>query len=438
MNPGDGDATHTAGSAETRTGGQGGDGVRTDGRDESGAAPLAPAHSPYRWAMLCGASLIYGSFGMLMGSLAVLVEPIASDLGLSNSAMGTVLGVWQLVYVFLAIPAGAILDRYGLRPSLAIAALALAASAALRAVAVDYATLLAAVAVFGVGGPLISTGAPKLVSRWFAGAERGLAMGIYSSSMVAGFIFALTATNSAIMPLAGMSWRWTYGVYALAALAIALVWLAIAAAPVSRLGNDQRRAASEGLDFAMFAALARERGVRLVLLLGIGIFFFTHSLNAWLPEMLRAQGLSLVAAGYWASLPVAVGMIATLLVPRLAVGTRRYTALAATAVIGIVAMFTLHTEPRALLAGSLVLQGVARSALFPVAMLVLMESRPITSANMGAAAGLFFTAAQIGGMLGPVTVGVLADLGGGYRHVLWLLAGVCAALLPLVAKLRRL
>ena len=41
-------------------------------------------------------------------------------------------------------------------------------------------TLLSAVAFFGLGGPLISVGAHKLISIWFNERERKLAMGIYS------------------------------------------------------------------------------------------------------------------------------------------------------------------------------------------------------------------------------------------------------------------
>ncbi|HKL63736.1 MAG TPA: MFS transporter, partial [Woeseiaceae bacterium] len=125
--------------------------------------------------MLAGVSLLYGCFGLLMAATAALVTPIRTDLGLSGAAMGTILGAWQFVYLFTAIPAGSLLDRFGLRPCLLAAALILAASAALRALADDYWTLLFAMMVYGMGGPLISIGAPKLVRRWFDDRSRGLA-----------------------------------------------------------------------------------------------------------------------------------------------------------------------------------------------------------------------------------------------------------------------
>ena len=61
-------------------------------------------------------------------------------------------------------------------------------------------TLISAVAFFGLGGPLISVGAPKLISIWFNERERKLAMGIYITGMPLGSITVLSITNSVIMP----------------------------------------------------------------------------------------------------------------------------------------------------------------------------------------------------------------------------------------------
>ena len=45
---------------------------------------------------------------------------------------------------------------------------------------------------------------------------------------------------------------------------------------------------------------------------------------------------------------------------------------------------------------------------------------------MGVAGGLFFTMAEIGGVLGPVGIGVIADSTGGFDAVLLILSIVCA------------
>ena len=143
--------------------------------------------------MLGALWMVYFSFGLAVFSMAPLVEIIREDLGFSKGAMGTVLGAWPLVYLVAALPSGALVDRLGLRRSLGIAAAVISASALLRPIADSFIAMFGAVALFGFGGPMVSVGAPKLVSVWFDQEERALAMGItmtapgYRRSPAAGY-----------------------------------------------------------------------------------------------------------------------------------------------------------------------------------------------------------------------------------------------------------
>ena len=55
---------------------------------------------------------------------------------------------------------------------------------------------------------------------------------------------------------------------------------------------------------------------------------------------------------------------------------------------------------------------------------------------MGAASGLFFTAAEIGGVLGPLLLGIIADLSGGFTLALLMLCCLCGLLALLTLRLR--
>jgi len=138
------------------------------------------APHPHRWAMLAGLWMVYFCFGSTAAAIAPLVSRITTELDLSHTQMGSILGAWQLVYIGAAIPCGALLDRIGPRRGLALGALVVALSGILRGVATNYITMLLAVGAFGIGGPLVSVGAPTVIRDWFAGRERGLAMGIYN------------------------------------------------------------------------------------------------------------------------------------------------------------------------------------------------------------------------------------------------------------------
>jgi len=145
-----------------------------------------------------------------------------------------ILGAWPLVYIAAAMPCGAFLDRAGPRKALFAAAVIIALSATARGFASDPVGLFFAVALFGIGGPLISIGAPKLVTLWFEGPDRGLAMGIYITGPALGGICALALTNSIAMPLLEGNWRHVLFLYAGISLAIGLVWLLLTRHPAAR------------------------------------------------------------------------------------------------------------------------------------------------------------------------------------------------------------
>ncbi len=409
--------------------------------------PVAPAPSVqphedgHRWAVLGGVWLIYFGFGLLSAAMAPLIDPVGRDLGLSHTAMGAILGAWPLVYIVAATPCGAFVDRVGLKWSLLVAALVMAASGGLRAVAFDGVSLFVAVGLFGVGGPLISIGAPKAIMQWFKGAERGLAMGIYITGPALGNMLALILTSSVLMPLTGGNWRHALLIHTGFILAAGLVWLGLCGRPAVRVFDHAgRRRGSIAGQLAVFGRLLRVADVRLVLVMGVGAFFVHHALGNWLPEILRTGGMTAAAAGLWSSLPTAVGILCALLIPRLATPPRRFTILFGLALcVGTGAMLLLLSGVPALVA-ALVLQGVARGPLIAVLILVLMESRGVDARSTGAAVGLFFSAAEIGGVLGPLAVGAASDLAGGFGPGICLLGAVSAAvaaLLPLHRAMER-
>ncbi len=388
------------------------------------AAIAAAAPHPYRWAMLAGLWLIYFGFGLTVASTAPLVEPIARDLGLSHSAMGGVMGAWPLIYIFSAIPCGALLDRVGPRRALFLGALTVAASAAARSVADGHVELFLAVAVLGIGGPLISIGAPKLIALWFEGPERGFAMGLYITGPTTGNIIALAGTNALAMPLLGGDWRAVLLAYAALVLTMGFVWLAITAHPASRAAERRIAAEPRLSQRAVFAELLRIPAVRLMLLMAVGMFFFNHSLNNWLPQILRDGGMDAVTAGYWSSVPTVVGMIGALVIPRLATPERRFTILLGLVGSACAAALLIRTLDAALLPVGLVFQGLARGSMSSIAILFLMETRGVGSRVMGTAGGMYFSAGEIGGVLGPLSVGAMFDATGGVSAALLMLSGV--------------
>ena len=383
--------------------------------------------------MLGGVWLIYFGFGLLSVAMAPLVEPVSRDLGLSYTAMGAILGAWPLVYIVAAAPCGAFVDRVGLRWSLFVAALIMVASGGLRAVAVDAATLFVAVGLFGIGGPLVSIGAPKAIAQWFRGAERGFAMGVYITGPALGNILALVLTNSVLMPLTGGNWRQVLLIYSGFILVAGLAWLLLGGHPLNRVveraGRHQESIRGQ---IAVFLVLLRLPSVRVILAMSIGAFFLHHALGNWLPEILRTGGMAADAAGLWSAVPTAIGIVGSLIIPRLATPPRRFAILLALLLCSGAGALMLLVAGVPALVVAMVLQGVARGALITVLILVLIESRGIEARHTGAAVGLFFSAAEIGGVLGPLAIGAASDLTGGFDVGIWLLGAVSLAVIGLL------
>jgi|TARA_B110000438_G_scaffold30503_1_gene29859 cyanate permease len=393
--------------------------------------------NPLRWLILAGVWLIYFSFGLTVAAMAPLVPAICSDLEISYGAMGVVLGAWPFVYILSALPCGMLLDRIGPRKALFVAAAIMALSGFLRCFSDTYLIMILAVAVFGLGGPLISIGAPKLIAFLFEGKDRGLAMGIYITGPGLGAVVALSITNSFLLPIFDYSWRSVIGAYALFTISSGCIWLLLSSNQLGRLVESTMQAASTGPIGETFRNLASIRSVQIVLAMSVGIFFFNHGLNNWLPEIIRSKGLSFAEAGYWAAIPTTVSIISALLIPRLATSDKRVLVMGLLIVCAGMATFLLHTAPGLQLAFGLCLQGLARGAMMTVALLMLVEIPNVGPKRAGAAGGLFFTAAEIGGVTGPLVIGLLHDLSGGFSISLTMLSFICFLLLILLFLLQK-
>lgn len=389
---------------------------------------MTPAPYWYRWVLLAGVWLLYAVFGLVATSLSPLVLLIESDMNLTHAQMGSTMGAWQLVYIFSAIPCGILLDRLGPRKALTIGVLLIGASVVARGNAMNFTELILAVMLFGLGGPIISAGAPKVVTGWFKGSSRGLAMGIYMTGPAVGGIVSLTMTHSVLLPAFDESWRQVMFAWAAVSVLGALVWLGITSHPAMQAGPDEHTASSSLPQGQVLRLLIKEPAVLLVLLMSVGVFLFNHGLNNWLPELLRSQGMSLIEAGYWAAVPTVIGLMGSLLIPRLATPGRRFNILIGLSLCAASASILLHFQFGPLLFSGLLLQGIARSALMTVLILTLVELPSIGERYVGVASGLFFSAAEVGGVLGPVSLGLLYDFTGGFDFGLYMLTATALLL----------
>ena len=383
--------------------------------------------------MLAGVWFCYMTFGLSMASLAPLVREIESDLDFSHSAMGTVLGAWQFVYIFAAIPCGILLDRIGARWGLAIGALIIGLSGIFRGFAEEYIDLLIAVALFGLGGPLISAGAPKVVSERFEGKDRGLAMGIYITGPGIGAVTALLLTQPLILPWLEGNWRALLQIWGGVSLAAGLFWLLVAKESPRTPDSIEGQSIMSGL-----VELLRIPAVRVILLMSVAVFSINHGMGNWLVEILQSFGADASRASALATIPVVVGILSALTLPRMAVGSRRFSVLILLFSCSALASLALLSQPAGVwLYLALVVEGIAAGSMMTVLVLTLVEVPGVGDKRAGTAGGLFFSAAEIGGVGGPVLLGILFHAQGRFSIGLMVLALLGFLLVASVFTLRR-
>ncbi|MEM7340116.1 MAG: MFS transporter [Actinomycetota bacterium] len=400
------------------------------------------------WRPLGGVFAVYFAFGVVVTSIAPMLPLVRAELGASRAAMGFVLGAWAMIFIVTAPVAGRVIDRYGLRLALAVGGISVAASALARAGAESVTSLWFAVAIFGVGGPLISAGAPVFVRQSFADpVARSRAVSVYVVAPALGSVVTLATTNSVLLPWLG-SWRAVLVAEAALALVATGAWWVLSAsvsgpAPHRAAATTTRGAAQEpgGDGWRQLAHLVRSSpALALALGLAFPIFFLNHALNTWSPTLLATLAdIGVGQAANWVALAGLLGIGAALTVPSLGSGSARRLVLAGVSLVLGMACLALALGPPGLGPAAMLVVGV-RAAMVPLAALLLMDAPGVDNRNAGVINGLWFSVGEVGGVSGPFVAGIVADSAfgfGGVAALLGAMATVTAALLVAVSRRQR-
>lgn len=168
------------------------------------------------------AATVLGSGMAFLDSTIVNVAArhIGQDLHTGFTALQWVLNAYTLALASLILLGGSLGDRLGRRRVFLIGAAWFAAASLGCALAPNAAVLIAARAVQGVGGALMTPGSLAIISASFVAEDRAIAVGAWSG---------LSGVSTAIGPLLGgwlvqyYSWRWAFLInLPLAALVVVL------------------------------------------------------------------------------------------------------------------------------------------------------------------------------------------------------------------------
>src|SRR5688500_524427 len=251
---------------------------------------------PDRWLALTLIFVTRVSMSVQFQSIASVGPLVVDDLRLSYAQLGTLVGLYLLPGVALALPGGLIARRFGERRTGVCSLGLMVAGGLLTAWSESFAMAAAGRVLSGAGGVLMNMALIKLTADWFAERELATAMAV----MLTAWPFGLGAAVASLGALAtATSWR-TAIVMASATALLGMLLMAFV------FRNPPIR------DAAGTSARLRGRDVGLAVTSGAAWGIFNVALVvviAFAPPMLVARGFSLGHAGLVASLAIWVSIL---------------------------------------------------------------------------------------------------------------------------------
>jgi MFS family permease len=237
--------------------------------------------------------------------LALLVAPIAHDIGTSDVEMGLLMGpAFALLYALIGLPLGHFLDRSH-RIRLVFFGVTLWSFSTIAAgFAHDYTSLLVLRAGVAAGEAVLSPAAISLIGDMFRPDKRAMPTAVYtmvSASMSAAALAVGSAALAAArhIELLGLApWRLTLILVGLPGLILAALLLGTVVEP-RRLGNENKPPRHAGLkDFGLYLR-ANISGYGALFLCYASAVVINTGMLSWIPSLLTRQfGLAITASGY--------------------------------------------------------------------------------------------------------------------------------------------
>lgn len=387
-----------------------------------------------RALLIAGLVLVAVNLRFALTSVGPLIDDLRADLGLSGTTIG-LLNTAPLIMLGLVSPlAPRLAARFGAERVVLLCLLAIFAGVTLRLlppIALLFAGTLLAGCAIAIGNVIV----PAIVKQRFA--DRATLMsGVHSVGLSGGAALAAGLTVP-IEHWVGGSWRVALALWAIPAVIAAVVWLPqLTPAPaVAAAEREEAEVEAAAAPPRARPSLWRDRRAwSVTLFMGLqSLIFYTN--GAWLPDILQARaGASDGTAGAYLALTMGMGIPIGFLTAALAARLDDQRPLAFVAALFPAAgwLGLLLAPGTATLAWALLL-GIGAGVGFALVMaLFLLRSRDVahTSALSGMAQSVGYTLAA----LGPLLIGVLHDVTGGWTLPLTLL--VAFALPELIMALR--
>lgn len=358
--------------------------------------------SRYRWYALAMAMATYGAIaGAARLCMPVLFPEIAEDLGLSLVAIGTIWGMDPLAGVFIGLPAGLFIDRFGIRKTLTVVCILTGIFGAVRGFTVDFVSMAAAMFIFGFMSAIIPSVVPKITAVWFTGKQLATANGLLNVAWSFGAVLATISSATVLAPVLG-GWRFVLVFFAVPPILLGILWWLTGREPHAAAKDLQQ---PDVLAVPFRESISHVFKIKDVWILGIILMLYwgaNMGYNGYIPTYLRYIGWTETAADTAATFLAGFGMIGVMPIVMLSnrLGRRKIVMAGCAGLLGI-SMALLPLLGVSGMWGCVIIAGLLRAAPAAIGNAMLFETEGVGGTYAGTAIGLTNSLGMLGAFASP-------------------------------------
>ena len=351
-----------------------------------------------RWGILAVLFAVRSTIAFQFQSVAAVAPLLTSQFGIGLADIGMLIGLYFAPGVALALPGGAIGQRFGDKTAVLGALLLMLAGSAMMAAAASWHIQIAGRLIAGAGSIILTVQLTKMLTDWFAGKEIATAMALLVNSWPLGIAVCLLT-----LPWVGTQ----YGVGAVhlgvaAFAAGGIVLLAILYRPPAELAAAATTA-PQRLDRTATLAVITAGLIWGVFNVGFAIIV------SFGPSMLVERGWSIADAGSTISIALWVSVFSVPLGGLLADRTGRPATIVVTSALLTAVLMVLLPRSSA---GFLIVFAFGLIGGLPAGPIMSLPARVLQPQTRAIGMGVFFTMFFACMMLGPVIGGACAKWAG--------------------------
>ncbi len=362
-------------------------------------------------------TVVAGVNQMLWLNFAPIISVVQKKYGVSEMTVNaSLLLVFPLLYVVLAVPAGLWIDKKGYRYVINISTALMSAGAVIRIFDAHFATVVAGQFFIAIAQPFILTAISKVVGDWFEKEHHALATGAGTIGLFVGMAVGMAVTPVLID---GTEMQSAMIIFAGVTIAASLFFYFT--------GKESgRHTPSVGSSWAEIREVLANKNLLMICAIAFLAVGFFNSFTTWLELILAQVGMDSEQAGMVGAMIIIGGVVGSAIIPAISdkAGKRKIFVILCAAMAGV---FLFPVAKGSDYNSSLLLAAIFGALALPAfAMLLTMSEEEAGEEKAGAATGFLMMAGNAGTIIITVAMEVVKSAPGDWTNAIYLLLGVVA------------